>query len=819
MAPANFEHTPHLNGVTLIERLGDGVGLGRFKARLRNGECVAFLPGPIRSGSLFVDWARRFQELKHPNLPKLLKLDEEAPYLAWEYLEGENLEVRLALRGEALPEVEALSMILQVASALLPAHRAGLSHGGLTARSILFSDGRPSGRQIQVVGWSPQSRPLQEGIREDIRALGVLLFQALTGAVPPSRALPEGIEKLEGTGGFFDDVLMDWVEVERDLDGLGKSALETLSNTERFADLSSFIDEVAPLLQSRLDEAHSRASRSLQEKQHFRELLERHRVQARELERRLDQVRDWFQEHAKEIEEIDSIEAQDFHHDYQSIEQELYQLLEQNGLPPVKRAPSSQRSRPLPASQSRETAPFPSLGLGGMALPQLFHTPQLEPLSEPLSEPLYMQRSRVQESALDVEPIEAPAPPPLIPTEPSSLLGLRGLFVALALAMSLGVGGAAFWLTLGSQEAQPSETDTGLSEDELLMLSLISPDTRPLRPPVQDMQPQDRPPALNLSALDQGQSPSTLPDSQSPEPPPLDAEPSPLDVQPLDLLPLDIQPLKPPSLDVQPVASKRAAPSEEKISPPEGMSLIPEGFVNLGLSEAARTRLVQACHAELIRFRFSEEKRAYICAMNRLLPEGPPQRKHIPRFFLMQREVNQREYRRCRQTGICRRLKEHWPKPDYPATTPNLKMAQTYCAWRGWRLPSAEEWVRAARGDDERLYPWGDAPPSQGDFHRSNHGRRLARFFLGPSGHDGHKYPSFVGAIEADLSPFGISDMGGNVREWTSSFREGKPLLAGGSWKDPGYMTRVTLLRTANPKEHLSHQGFRCAADYKSGAH
>lgn len=84
----------------------------------------------------------------------------------------------------------------------------------------------------------------------------------------------------------------------------------------------------------------------------------------------------------------------------------------------------------------------------------------------------------------------------------------------------------------------------------------------------------------------------------------------------------------------------------------------------------------------------------------------------------------------------------------HPAHCVDYYDAAAYCAYAHKRLPTEEEWQFAARGCDNRPYPWGDEPPTP------------ARAVL----ETGDSAP--VGGRPAGASPFGAVDMWGNVEEW-----------------------------------------------------
>ncbi len=96
--------------------------------------------------------------------------------------------------------------------------------------------------------------------------------------------------------------------------------------------------------------------------------------------------------------------------------------------------------------------------------------------------------------------------------------------------------------------------------------------------------------------------------------------------------------------------------------------------------------------------------------------------------------------------------------PQWPVVLVDWHAAQAYAAFRAetegfpWRLPSEVEWEKAARGGDERVYPWGDqVDPSFCCMRESHPGRPLL-------------FP--IGEPVLDRSPYDIHGLGGNVRDW-----------------------------------------------------
>jgi formylglycine-generating enzyme required for sulfatase activity len=148
---------------------------------------------------------------------------------------------------------------------------------------------------------------------------------------------------------------------------------------------------------------------------------------------------------------------------------------------------------------------------------------------------------------------------------------------------------------------------------------------------------------------------------------------------------------------------------------------------------------------------------------------------------------------------------------DHPVVEVSYDDARWYCRWlssatgQQFRLPSEAEWERAARGDDQRSFPWGDAwQPGCCNI---------------AEGGPGTTTP--VGSFAQDTSPFGCVDMAGNVEEWTISTYAPYPgselappdlpqiVARGGSWNGDAILARCTRRHARSAALSSPARGFR----------
>ncbi|MBN1921328.1 MAG: SUMF1/EgtB/PvdO family nonheme iron enzyme [Anaerolineae bacterium] len=160
---------------------------------------------------------------------------------------------------------------------------------------------------------------------------------------------------------------------------------------------------------------------------------------------------------------------------------------------------------------------------------------------------------------------------------------------------------------------------------------------------------------------------------------------------------------------------------------------------------------------------------------------------------------------------------------NHPVVHVSAEDAVAYCQWVGARLPTEAEWEYAARGPQNRVFPWGN------DFDGTRLNYCDTRCTLGrrdPNWNDGYEQAAPLGSYSRGVSWVGALDLGGNVYEWVSDWFGWYPsetqtnpagpagpdrrILRGGSW-DSSYLWLLTYYRHLVAADETSIvAGFRC---------
>ncbi|MBI2376909.1 MAG: SUMF1/EgtB/PvdO family nonheme iron enzyme [Deltaproteobacteria bacterium] len=224
-----------------------------------------------------------------------------------------------------------------------------------------------------------------------------------------------------------------------------------------------------------------------------------------------------------------------------------------------------------------------------------------------------------------------------------------------------------------------------------------------------------------------------------------------------------------------------------------------------------RGELVSVSSAELIRGDMNGEPHEY-----------PEKRIRIKAFRIEKTEVTNAAYNACVEARACDPAPfadtEDFGGADRPVVGVTWIDAKKFCEWIGRRLPTEAEWELAAKGTDNRKWPW------KGPFEAK---RANVRGEM-----DGFRHTAPVGSFSAGTSPYGALDMSGNVAEWVADYfdpmyyRTGKEtsdptgpsegrdrVVRGGSYSDTSYECRVSFRGGRSPTEVDSTVGFRCASE------
>ena len=201
--------------------------------------------------------------------------------------------------------------------------------------------------------------------------------------------------------------------------------------------------------------------------------------------------------------------------------------------------------------------------------------------------------------------------------------------------------------------------------------------------------------------------------------------------------------------------------------------------------------------------------------------ERPAHTVYQSAYYISKTPVTNQDYREFVQcTG--HRAPIHWQRGTFPAgvgkhpvVNVSWQDARDYADWRSARLPTESEWEKAARGSDERLYPWGT---------RFTEGERC-----NANNQIGTTTP--VDEWPDGLSFYGVWDMAGNVYEWCYDYYDPdyykdspmtnpkgadggqERVIRGGSYQETRAALRTTHRIGSSEVSTRDNIGFRLAMD------
>jgi formylglycine-generating enzyme required for sulfatase activity len=206
-----------------------------------------------------------------------------------------------------------------------------------------------------------------------------------------------------------------------------------------------------------------------------------------------------------------------------------------------------------------------------------------------------------------------------------------------------------------------------------------------------------------------------------------------------------------------------------KISPIDGkeMVLIPAGEFIMGTNKT---------DAENTQQKVGTVKPLY-------LDQHPERKVSLDAYYIDRYEVTNKEYKQFVEDTKYPDPPSNWVdgtypegKGDHPVTNIIWQEALAYALWAGKRLPTEEQWEKAARGPNGLSYPWGD------EYIKGN----------ANVGVEGAKTTLAVGSHPKDVSPYQVFDMAGNVMEWTLDWYLAYP---GNTHNDPRFGRKFKVLR------------------------
>jgi hypothetical protein len=277
---------PQYRFISLLGRGGMGAVYKAVQLSLDRAVAIKVLPGDLvtdedsQFAERFKNEARTMAKMSHPSIVNLWDFGETRTgllFIVMEFIDGTDVAQMILSQGK-LPEEYALSITAHVCDALNYAHRSGIIHRDIKPANILIN--RDGAVKVADFGLAKQSDPTVSGLtktnmamgtpdfvapeafipgfaldgRADLYAIGVMLYQMLTGEVPRGMWTLPG-SKI-GTDPRFDAIIAKAMQTDREC--------RYQSAAEIRQELDSIVATPRALLIQRQQEAAEAAARAIQ---------------------------------------------------------------------------------------------------------------------------------------------------------------------------------------------------------------------------------------------------------------------------------------------------------------------------------------------------------------------------------------------------------------------------------------------------------------------------------------------------------------------------------------------------------------------------
>ena len=202
--------------------------------------------------------------------------------------------------------------------------------------------------------------------------------------------------------------------------------------------------------------------------------------------------------------------------------------------------------------------------------------------------------------------------------------------------------------------------------------------------------------------------------------------------------------------------------------------------------------------------------------------EKPVHNVNLSGYYISKYEITFSQYDTfCDETGRSKPSDEGWGRANRPVVNISWDDAKAFCVWlsgksgKSIHLPTEAQWEKAARGTDQRRYPWGN---SDADCNKAH--------YLDCGGG-----PKPVGSFEAGKSQYGVYDMAGNVYEWCQDWYDAsyynnsshtdpqgpssgsEKIRRGGGWNRTAKRMRCAARHHSAPGDKRNFIGFRVSME------